>query len=68
MKIILNCGDNLMDQIRDNEFKGTGKVEVSELLEQFGRFDENPSSFLVNLLATQCFLGKDDPQILFESS
>ena len=41
-----------MDQIRDNEFKGTGKMEVSELLEQLGRFDENPSSFLVNLLAT----------------
>ena len=50
----------MMDQIRDNEFKDTGKVEVSNLLEQLGRFDENPSSFLVNLLATQCFLGKAD--------
>ena len=35
-------------------------MEVSDLLEQLGRFGENPSSFLVNLLATQCFLGKAD--------
>ena len=46
--------------MRDNEFKGTDKVKVSDLLEQLGRFDENPSSFLVNLLATQCLLGKAD--------
>ena len=35
-------------------------MKVSDLLEEFGRFDENPSSFLVNLLAGQCFLAKVD--------
>ena len=47
-----------MDQKRDNKFEGSGQVTASDLLEQLGRFDENPSLFLVNLLAAQCFLGK----------
>ena len=54
--------------MRDNEFKDTGKMEASDLLEQLGRFDENPSSFLVNLLATQCFLGKVDAGAIFRNN
>lgn len=49
-----------MDQIRDNKFEDSGQVTASDLLERLGRFDENPSLFLVNLLAVQCFLGKAD--------
>jgi biotin carboxyl carrier protein len=49
-----------MGQVQDNELKDTAQMKVSDLLEQFGRFDENPSSFLVNLLDGQCFLGKAD--------
>jgi len=33
-------------------------MKVSDLLEEFGRFDENPSLFLVNLLVGQCLLAK----------
>lgn len=40
----------------------------SDLLEQLGRFDENPSSFLVNLLATQSFLGKADAGAIIRSN
>ncbi|MBW8014639.1 MAG: HlyD family efflux transporter periplasmic adaptor subunit [Planctomycetes bacterium] len=33
-------------------------MNVSDLLEQMRRFDDDPSSFLVNLLAAQCVLSK----------
>ena len=46
--------------MRDNKFEDSGQVTASDLLERLGRFDENPSLFLVNLLAAQCFLGKAD--------
>ncbi len=49
-----------MSQIRDNEFKNAGQVTASDLLERLGRFDEDPSQFLGNLLAVKCFLGKAD--------
>lgn len=49
-----------MDQIRDNEFNGAGQVIVSDLLDRLGRFDEDPSQFLGNLLAVKCFLGEAD--------
>ncbi len=46
--------------MRDNKFEDSGRVSASDLLERLGRFDKNPSLFLVNLLAAQCFLGKAD--------
>ena len=57
---IIVCGDRMMDQMRNNESTGDGQVKVSDLLERLGRFDEDPSQFLVNLLAVKCFLGKAD--------
>ncbi|MBW1790928.1 MAG: HlyD family efflux transporter periplasmic adaptor subunit [Deltaproteobacteria bacterium] len=54
-----------MDQVQDNEFNNTGQAEVSDLLEQLGSFNENPSLFLLNLLAAQCFLGNVDKGAVF---
>ena len=51
---------SLIGLLRENKFDDSGKVRVSELLERLGQFDENPSQFLTNLLAAQCFLGEAD--------
>jgi len=57
-----------MNQIRNNEFNGAGQVKVSDLLERLGRFDEEPSQFLGNLLAVKCFLGKADEGAILSGS
>ena len=57
-----------MDQMRNNESTDDGQMKVSDLLERLGRFDKNPSLFLVNLLAAQCFLGKADSGAIFCSN
>jgi hypothetical protein len=49
-----------MNQKREDKFRGFGRVEASDLLGRLGRFDENPSQFIVNLLAAQCLLGGAD--------
>ncbi len=49
-----------MNQNQDNEFGDPGRMEVSDLLNRLGRFDESPSQFLVNLLVAQCLLGEAD--------
>ena len=49
-----------MNQKREDKFRGFGRVEASDLLGRLGQFDENPSQFIVNLLAAQCLLGRAD--------
>ncbi|MHC4396404.1 MAG: HlyD family efflux transporter periplasmic adaptor subunit [Planctomycetota bacterium] len=50
----------MMNQKRDDKLRGFERMDASDLLDRLGRFDENPSQFLVNLLTAQCFLGRAD--------
>ena len=49
-----------MNQMRNDESTGDGHVTFSDLLDRLGRFDDDASQFLGNLLAVKCFLGKAD--------
>ena len=47
-----------MDQTPNNPFGNSGRMSVSDLLKRLGESGENPSEFLTNLLAVQCYLGR----------
>jgi len=53
-------GNEIMNQMQVGKFEVAGQVTASDLFERMGRFDEEPSQFLKNLLAVTCFLGEVD--------